>query len=221
MKRIAVAVLSSFLALFALPANALLIEVDLVAGSGDGLLIRDTVNNREWVDVTATTNMSANSALGIYQPLGFGIATSNDVIQLFVAAGIPDILVGGPPNLPSDPGTGGTVANRVPVEQLLALMEHAPPYSDTGGNPWVHGYTDFGSATNLTLSRFAAFTHDNIGRANVNSNGTGWNYNSVNSAVGTYLVRDTSAIEVSEPGAILIIGLGLVGLGFARHNRMM
>jgi len=191
-------------------ATAGLIEVDLVAG--DGLLIRDTNNSREWLDVTATMNISVNAALALYAPLGFQIATSNDVIQLFTAAGIPDIPIGLPLNNPSDPGTSGTVANRAPVEALLALMNHAPPYAAASGNPWIHGYTDYGSATNVTLSRFAAFTSDNIGRANVNSNGTRWTYNTVHSSIGTYLVRNTT---VPEPGTLALMVMGFAGMGFA------
>lgn len=127
--------------LFSLSGHAALMETDYL-NEGDGLLIYDDVNQREWLDVTATTGISADAALALHGEEGFRLATSADVFQLYSEAGATNILVGAPQINPSDPGTNGTVADRSAVEALAALMNHTAPYTATGGNHWVHGYTD-------------------------------------------------------------------------------
>jgi hypothetical protein len=193
-------------------AHASVIETSLVGN--DGKLVR-TGNNQEWLDVNKTTNMSVNQALALYAPLGFRLANMTEVQNFFIEAGVTTIY-GSPSSNPVDPGTEGTVANRAAVVNLFALWEHTAPYSDTAGNEWVHGYTYYGSSTNLVLSRVAAFEWDNLGRVNLGSNGTSWNYNTQHSMIGTFLVRD---VAVPEPASILLMGVGAFGLLAARRRK--
>ena len=79
--------------LFSVTGHGALLETDYL-NDGDGLLIYDDVNQREWLDVTATTGMSVNSALALHGAEGFRLGNSADVFQLYSEAGIANILVG-------------------------------------------------------------------------------------------------------------------------------
>jgi hypothetical protein len=75
-------------------ANASLISIDLVDGSGNGEIVRDTVNNRDYIrldltlDITSQTELD-NFLLGFQ---GFQLATLDQVDMLFETLGL---LVGG------------------------------------------------------------------------------------------------------------------------------
>lgn len=195
---------SAALTIFAAaPSYAALIEADLF-NPGDGFLIRDTDNNREWVDVTKTTGISVNSALAIYAPLGFSLATIADTEQLFIAAGATTI--------------NAINAGNLAAAQLLEdLMEHEFPFTDTNGNTYVHGYAQLDSAPTLTISRFRAYT-DNLGWIHTISNGTSWTFDFASGDIGTFLVRDIQEASVPAPGALALLGFGLLGLGMRRQT---
>lgn len=194
-------------------AHALLIEQDLVAGSGDGLVIRDTVNNLEWLDVTQTVGISSNAALAAYAAMGFSLATEANIGQLFTEAGIPDWT-------PPSNGYGPTAANVPGVVLLLTLMNHTE--AAFGGNIWVHGYyDDLGDPNTVRLARFTDQTsgppdlNASLAAANIDSNGL-WSASGTHGSIGSFLVRSA---QVPEPGAIVLFGLGLAGLGIARRRR--
>ena len=191
-------------------SNAALVEVDLFT-TGDGLLIRDTVNNLEWLDVTQTVGMSASDSIAAYESYGFSLATASDVIQLYTEAGIVDI---------SDGGTTRTPENVPGVFLLLTLMNHTEEaFRD---NTWVHGFIDdFGDPLTVTLARFT----DNVvgaptldaenGYAHVNTNGL-WSVDDSDAYVGSFLVR-TSVVPV--PAAIWLFGSGLIGLAAVSRRK--
>lgn len=199
--------------LTATSAHALLLEQDLVSSSGDGLVIRDTVNNLEWLDVTQTVGMSANAALAAYAGLGFSLATEANIGQLFTAAGIPDWT-------PPSNGYGPTAANVPGVYLLLTLMNHTE--AAFGGNRWVHGYyDDFGDPSTVRVARFTdqlvgpPSLNAPVAAANIDSNGL-WSVTGTHSAIGSFLVR---SVQIPEPGILALFGPGLVGLGLARRKR--
>jgi hypothetical protein len=71
--------------------NAELISVDLIDGSGDGQLTRDTESNLDWLDVPLTANQTYDQVrTGLFYAQGFRHATKAELEALFIHAGIPD-----------------------------------------------------------------------------------------------------------------------------------
>ncbi len=84
--------------------------------AGDGLAILDTVNNREWLDLTETVNLTTDYVAGQLGPSGefegWRFATNTEAYDLLVSAGIPHI-------------GEWHVANLYPVTQLFEIWgEH-------------------------------------------------------------------------------------------------
>jgi hypothetical protein len=80
-------------ALLALPVQAEILEIDLLA-PGDGLVTRDTETGLDWLDLGGvTTNLSYDAiqaGAGGWLAAGWRYATEAEVCQLFVAhAGVP------------------------------------------------------------------------------------------------------------------------------------
>jgi hypothetical protein len=79
------------LALASHPAAAELVSIDLDPGSGDQLLLRDTVTGFDWLDVTQTVNQTYDQVrTGVWYQLGFRHATIDQLRTLFLHAGTPD-----------------------------------------------------------------------------------------------------------------------------------
>ena len=74
-------------------ANAALNSIDLVPGTGDGLITRDTASGLDWLDHTRTLGLSFNdvsSRLGVGGEFqGFHFATLSEVNTLYTNAGLP------------------------------------------------------------------------------------------------------------------------------------
>src|SRR6185503_20083259 len=75
--------------------SAELLGVDLFA-PGDRLVTRDTATGVDWLDLTATLNLSAQDILadiGGWQSLGFAHAATMDVRTLFLNSDPPNIVI--------------------------------------------------------------------------------------------------------------------------------
>jgi len=72
-------------------ANATLISVDLIQGSGNGSITRDTEFGLEWLDLTTTVNQTYDQVrTGSWYQAGFRHALQSEVQTLFTHAGMPD-----------------------------------------------------------------------------------------------------------------------------------
>ncbi len=90
--------------------------------AGDGLAILDTTNNKEWLDLTETANLTTDYVFGQLGPggefEGWHIATALEALELLVSAEIPDI------------DNQWTAANVAPVEQLFGI------WGELGNDPF-------------------------------------------------------------------------------------
>lgn len=76
---------------FAPPASAVLLEVDLVPGSGDRDLTRDTTTGLDWLDLELTLNLSVDdvdAGIGGWTAQGFRVATISEVFTLHMGLGV-------------------------------------------------------------------------------------------------------------------------------------
>lgn len=202
--------------------RAALLGVDLAEVAGvDTLLTRDTATGLDWLDVDITIGKSFDevnmasmtfASLGGLNPitdLGFRHATLAEVETLLTNAGIFPV---------NDPTF--TVANFAPVEALKALL-----------GPTVLIGMNTESTQGITLDGPSAGTHfrASFGRCLASCaagpSGRSFNFplagsiasNQSTPGGGHFLVRSSQAIP--EPGTLVLLGFGLLGLGLARRRR--
>lgn len=210
--------------LWASSAQASFINVDMVVGSGDGLLTRDTVTGFEWLNLSLTkgtdfaTLQSWLAAGGKYA--GYNLATSAAVSQLFVHAGWD-----GSGYLAQ---TGEDSYDWVPtdIDGAFELYNHI------GGNYWSCQEPSCHSSWSLNVGgRVSDVTGPNShgtysGYAGLNyiylssyrSTGT-IDDSARNEWTGAFLYRDTNVAEVPEPGTALLLIPGLAYLAMMRRRK--
>ena len=94
--------------------NAELTVVDLIPGSGDELVIRDSENNKEWLKLTATQGLSVvnviDNGVGGFIDYGFELASVDQVEGVFLEGGIVEL------------NTGFIEENFIPASNLISLF---------------------------------------------------------------------------------------------------
>jgi hypothetical protein len=216
------------------PVQAALVPIE------NGRVTRDTETGLEWLDLWTTSSLWPERMLfhlrpgGLFE--GWRYATLDEVAQLFRTAGIPDITYGTEP-------VRWTKANYEPVLALIDLVSVVYPYGCfTRDCPHSEGITGTSPApgesppnpvsgppgndepyhlTALLSACGACGSFDEVhnlaaavvGGASYAQDASGW--------PGHWLVRATAAAEIAEPGALLLLGaglLGLAGLGAGRRK---
>jgi len=208
------------LALFSLNASAALVSLDWQT-PGDGMITRDTATSLDWLDLTATNNMSRDyviTQLGSGgQFAGMRYATTGEVLNLWSTLGID--LFGGTYYFGQDP----LVAQ---ATQLLGNVYcdydcSVYPYGVTGLTADLYsGYTDLyqrlgAMVSNQTASEPARTWYENgTVTANYSTTSEVW--------LSHYLVRASVLLpsSVPVPASVWLFGSGLLGLsGVARRRR--
>lgn len=183
---------------------------------GPGTLTRDTSTGLGWLTPTVTSGLSISEVRGLLQfdprYVGFRVASTAELTELFANAGIPDINVAGYGAL------YGTTANVAGVSALQSLVgvTYQYQYSALGFLYETAGYVD-----NDFVSPVNGFLSVNIGnvvvRTAVNtvsgvldfaSAYSTWGSVPVWSAlqgVGTWLVRQ----DVPEPPTLALVAMAL------------
>jgi len=195
---------------FSNAAHATLIEQDLNA-AGDKLITLDTVTGFEWLDVTATLNLSYNQAelTGFVTAQGFRHANITEVVALYTNAGVTNF------------SSSYAASNFSGVQELLAKLGCT---SCGSHQPYQWGLADL-SSPSPTLAQ-SSFILSNVPGATALAY-MGFSPPSkehwYGPSVGNYLIRavtvSNGTATVSEPTSLALFGLGLAGLGYMRRRQ--
>ena len=186
--------------------NAALVQIDLVQGSGDGLLIRDTSNGFDWLRLTETKGLSVvdviDNGIGGYADMGFGLASKVQVEAMFISGGIVQL------------STLFVEDNYLPASNLLDLF--GVLQTTGGGLPATGGWVQAPGLPDLVVSGVVqtAACCPPAGRAYVADFGAVPKTSSSDSS-GVFLLR-----PIPIPPALWLFGSGLLGLmGISRRTR--
>jgi hypothetical protein len=179
---------------------------------GDGLLTFDSTTGLEWLDLSATSAHSYLEVKGGYGEFltthGFHYADSNDLLLLYVHAGV-DFL--GMPGNYSANAAAYYARNAAGVKNLLNLM--SVTFADQDSQNAAGMYVLYDSAGNFSGLK-AGSVHLNEGALESWVTITDTPYplgqTTKNSFFGSYLVRD--ALPVPLPSAFVFLGSGLAAL---------
>lgn len=188
------------LPMFAHPASAALLEIDLNA-LGDGLITRDTSTGLDWLDLTATLGKSYNevdAGFGGFIDQGFSFATESQVRALYTEAGIAQIGASTASNfegvlllqdlmgVTASPGLNGGIFSQGYAE----LDVFDPVATSSGILQWFPGFPEAGADVGATVEK-------DLGLA----------------SFGSYLVR-----PIPEPSTALFLAAGLAALAARRRT---
>lgn len=221
--RVLQATAASLLAV-ATAAGASVTEVDWNA-AGDKLITRDTVNQRDWLDLTVTRGLSVDDAAAMTAPgqayAGFRVARLNELFGLYGQA------VG-----PVQPASNGNTpiteftpeeraAQRRFVDMIGVTMQYEFPGFGTRYDAIGILRTSAGTGDPNLLAGglFFYFASEPLSYSWFNDGYAGPGY--ADSSTGVYLVRDLgNPGGVPEPAtwAMLVSGFGLVGAAVRRRR---
>lgn len=175
-------IISTILLLFYIPAFAAL-ESRSDDFFGVDSITYDTDTDLEWLDIDLTTDLSYYEIEAEFEPdgefFGFRHATVNEIGQLFINAGIPDI----------DAEWGGSSANVVSAIDLLSMIGNT---SSDNGYPEVTGITGSLNGCNVLHSgHLKYFNRNSIETYSVSTSSVYYGVSFANPEIGHWLVRDT------------------------------
>ena len=164
---------------------------------GPGSITRDTASGLDWLDLTETINRSANDVAANFGPggdfEGFRFAMADEVFELFINAGIPDV-------------PGSSPANIAPAQALMEFIGSTAFAAGIGNGNEALG--NFESGQRIDLDGFF-----NLGVPNMRADFGPWNNPDVAfDTVANWVVR------VPSPGAAALLGAGALA-GLRRRRR--
>ncbi len=220
--------LASLTALATVPANAQVQSVDLSA-PGDGLLTRDTVNNREWLDLTQTRGLSINAARAATRPggayAGFRIARLNELVD-FYAQAVGPVAVESNGNTPIFDFTDDErVAQRnfVNLIGVTFSMDFSTSFDPIGIRNDAIGLlrTSAGTGDPRLVAGGLFFYFENPGNPSYSwfNDGFTSSRDYGDSNTGVFLVRNIGGVPEPTTWAMMIGGFGLIGGAMRRQQQ--
>jgi hypothetical protein len=203
-------VFTTIISLSTTQAFASLIELDYVYGSGDKQLTFDSSSGLAWLDLTATRGRSVNqveAGFGGYIADGFRYATGDEVLGLFVSAGVPQ-------------GYYTDTAHILRVQSLMQLLgityrNNLPSQGNPFGQQTTYGITGdtFSYADSPRWHSYSEIgASDTV--AGLGVGGQFFKY-AEDGLVGSFLVRTAT---VPEPNSALLAGLGVLFIALTRRR---
>ena len=194
--------------------SIILMLVSFNSNAGDGVITRDTETGLEWLDVTRTAGMTYNEVNAWLAPGGlyedWRRASNEEALALWSAfsidlsPGAPSSATGWNQNVVNIASYLGNTSNHSDYPQMLLGVTNS---TSTSGylyevGAWIRRDSLYADPVTTYVTLHSTL-HDNNVR---------------NDNVGTYLVREVSAVPI--PAAIWLFGSGLIGLvGFARRKK--
>jgi PEP-CTERM motif len=188
------------------------ITVLLFSGASQAILIdngdftTDTSSGSDWLDLSFNTRITYDDMIATdlngYGAQGYRYATLNEVLALWVNAGIP--------NVPSYGNAVRDVANSPALLALETLIGR------TAGDYTAGFVSDIDPGSPSSEFRYVPWFRVSTGQlvAEWSQPTDRWN----GYEIASWLVRD-SAESVPVPATIALFGLGLVGLGWSRRKK--
>lgn len=183
-------------------ASAALIAFDLFT-AGDGLITRDTETGLDWLDLTATRNLSYNDIevdVGGWISLAFRHATGSEVCGLFAAHALAPSPCPGPAGISQSGNLVATLQGFVGVtfSDNIGFAASSGKFDDGDVSDSVGiggvSYSPLTGRSNSSVLEDGAFAHTSSGR------------------FGHWLVR-----PVPEPSTALLLAAGLAAFAVRRR----
>jgi len=217
--------LLAFTIIFSSPIYSALISVDLDS-AGDDFLTYDTRTNLEWLDLSLSGRNSVNNMInGIngrdYFSEGFTLASYDQIIDIFTSVGISEFGFTRP-SVVNDEGADLLANFGLFPEDGMSTINGigAFVFGQSGGSVGTSRFLNMDNRSSLSASVLPGYYYELSGGRIVAGaqlairNSTVYPYD-----IGHVLVRQATSVHVPEPSIFALMGLGILGLGFARRSK--
>lgn len=190
-------------------ANAAFMKADLFA-QGDQLLIRDTITQMEWVQLSVTEGIGVYNVMqgymGLTTGLGFHLPTMEEVSALLANFNLPR--------------RGEFIAADLPAalsfQDSFGVTVYFSEYSPSDAVASLGFIEQQGNLMSTGISAMGVWSTPTIGGASrVNLTLRNDTYTKGHKDYGSFLTRPYVPSAAPEPGSLALFGIGLAGLGVA------